>query len=241
MDGLHKRIACHRDFLFLTSYIGAPGTQMTPMTLSVLAVLQDVVNKTFIGPFAKAGKPFSMSRIHRDRGRYPKGTVILLKYSVRYGNALEKIYMLMIEQLAKEVLDGPDTLDNSFFFLDELPLVPIRNLGRLCNFGRSKGAKTVCGLQAIPQLDEKFGAQGAAAAVMAGFTSCIAFRCVDQESRDYISNRFGKTFEDIIFAGTRHMQESHLIRDCDQRDLPVGEAFVDLPGHLPFKFAFARQ
>lgn len=234
VEQLHQLIDQNPDYGYVASFIGERGAGMTPQSLGVLGTLHSVVNATFIGPFRKAGKPLSMARLFRERTRH--ATVVLLKYTVKHKDALERILSLVVDQFIKEALSTEDGAGDTFLLLDEMPMLPhLEMLSAAVNFGRSKGMKTVCGLQSVAQLPKE-----QATSILAGFSSCLGFRCVDAESRQYLFSRYGETFEELSYGGKAVTQPSHLIRDCDLRALTTGTAYADFPGHSPFCFAFPK-
>lgn len=234
VEQLHQLIDQNLDFGYVTSFIGARGAGMTPQALGVLGTLHSMVNATFIGPFRKAGRPLSMARLFRER--QSRATVVLLKYTVKHKDALERILSLVVDQFIKEGLSTEDGSGDTFLLLDEMPMLPhLDMISAAVNFGRSKGMKTICGLQSVAQLPKE-----QAASILAGFSSCLGFRCVDAESRQYLFARYGETFEELSYGGKSVTQSSHLIRDCDLHALTPGIVYADFPGHSPFSFAFSE-
>lgn len=234
VEQLHQLIEQNPDFGYVASFIGERGAGMTPQSLGVLGTLHSTVNATFIGPFRRAGKPLSMARLFRER--HSRATVVILKYTVKHKDALGRILSLVVDQFIKEALSTGDGAGDTLLLLDEMPMLPhLEMLSAAVNFGRAKGLKTICGLQSVAQLPKE-----QAASILAGFSSCLGFRCVDAESRQYLFARYGETFEELSYGGKSVTVPSHLIRDCDIHALTTGIAYADFPGHSPFSFAFPK-
>ena len=49
-------------------------------------------------------------------------------------------------------------------------------------------------------------------------------------------DRLGRTFECFSYAGTNIPHDGFTINDADFRFFLPGEAIVDIPGEMPFKF-----
>lgn len=234
----HDLLDKYPDFGFIRTYIGLRGQGMTNQALGVLGVLNSVIEQVFFKSFAQSGRPFSMSRICKDRGAHPHGTVILMRFVPRHKSALETVLSLLVSQFIKETLSRPDDAEGqTFTFLDEFSMLPfVSNIQEAANYGRSKKLRLILGLQSVSQLEAKYDKE--ATPIMAGLTNCIAFRCTDEESRSFVSKRFGASFENYSFAGGNIQHNTYAVSDSDQRNLKVGEAFIDLPNHEPFWFPF---
>ena len=240
LDDYHAMIDRNPDFQYLKTYIGKKGNEMSPQSLGVLGILNSVINTILVGPFGKSGRPFSMARLTRERTS-PRGTIVVLKYNLRHSQILETVYSLLISDFIKQTLAlGEKTDAKTYLFLDELALIPyLSNLDQAANFGRSRGIRLIAGLQSYSQLKEKYGDQ--ALPIASGFSNCIAMRCVDEESRNYISGRFGKAFENLTYAGQNIHREAYAVGDAEQRELSVGEAIIDLCDAPAFRFRFRKH
>lgn len=221
---------------YIKSYLGKPDAPNN-QALGVMGVLNAMVSSQFIGPFRKnypAGQ-FSIKRIMRERGK----KIIFLEYDVSIGETLSPIYSLFLDMAIKEALSVGK--GSTYFICDEINLMPQSDaLEQAVNFGRGRGLKTVIGLQCISQLYDNYG-ENKAKSIAAGFLSAFCFNCVDYDTRKYVSERFGTTFENYSFAGNNIQREGYTVCDSDIHNLEPGQAFIDLyKCSSPFKFKFKR-
>ncbi len=221
-------------YRFIHNYLGSPDV-MTTQALGVLGYLYGMLNSIFIGPFGDnpcTAGTFSIRRLMREK----KGKVIFLEYDLMLGETLAPIYSLFVDLAAKEALSVGK--GRSFFILDELNLLPHTTmLEPLTNFGRSRETKTLVGLQSINQLYKNHGVEEGKS-IAAGFVNAICLNAVDYDTRSYVSERFGSTYENISFGGMNIQREGKTVEDSDIHNLKVGEAFIDFAGYSPFKFKF---
>lgn len=225
----------YNDYKFLKNYVGDGNSTQA---LGVYGYLSTMMSRTFVSSFRnkqKAGD-FSMRRLIREKG----GKVIFLEYDVNYSETLSSIYSLFYDLAIKEALSHEHTNSNIYFICDEMNLIPyVTGFEELLNFGRSRGCKTLIGLQSISQLKKNYG-EDEANAILAGFLTAICFNSVDPETLKYIKERFGKTFEVYNFGGSNITREGYTVSDVDIHNLKVGEAFVDMKGVPPFKTRFIK-
>jgi type IV secretory pathway TraG/TraD family ATPase VirD4 len=223
------------DLSSVLSYIG-DGT--TGQGLGVIAELQSVVRDIFIGAFARRGS-LSIREFVRKKG----GKVLFVEYDLAIGSTLTPIYRLIFDLALKEALGRNKSEGNVFLICDEFKLVPhSQHIDDGVNFGRGLGVKIMAGLQSIDQLYEVYG-QHRGKNIVSGFSSVIAFRPNDSETRKYISGLFG---ENIVLDQYRMLnneivqnkRKGFTVEDWDMTGLQVGEAIVGLPFAFPFKYKF---
>lgn len=217
----------------IKAYLGSP-TRQSDQAIGVLGTLSAAINNVMIGSFRdmrKAGA-FSIRELIRNKG----ARVIFIEYDVRFGNLLKPIYSLLIDLAISEALSVGK--GNTYFICDELNLVPYcSQFQNACNFGRSRGVKLIAGIQAITQLYNNYG-EFEGKNIAAGFCNAVCFRSVDAETRQYISERFGTTFESVAWAGQNEFRNGFTVMDADIRNLDDGECFCDIVGCRPFRFKF---
>lgn len=225
----------YTDYKFLKNYVGDGSSTQA---LGVYGYLSTMLSRNFVSSFRnkqKAGD-FSMRRLIREKG----GKVIFLEYDINYSETLSSIYSLFYDLAIKEALSGKYTNSNTYFICDEMNLIPyVTKFEELLNFGRSKGCKTLIGLQSISQLKKNYG-EDEADAILAGFLTAICFNSVDPATRKYIKERFGETFEVYNFGGSNITRDGYTVSDVDIHNLKIGEAFIDMKGVPPFKTRFIK-
>ena len=191
------------------------------------------------GVFGDEGD-FSMRRFIRAKG----GRAVFLEYDLSIGDILAPVYSLLFDLALKEALGRSKTQGNVYMIADELKLLPrLRHLDDGINFGRSLGLKIFAGLQSIKQLNANYENEAQAHNAIAGFSTAIAFRSSDPETREYISGMFGKNavierFEHADGSPEYTRQTGYVVEDWDIISLRTGEAVVGLPEVPPFKFKF---
>ena len=112
------------------------------------------------------------------------------------------------------------------------------------NFGRSLGAKFLIGAQNIEQVFDVYG-EKAALSILSGFSTTIAFRLNDFESRNYIKNRIGQNTKMITYMSkvqtkgiVENVKEGNVVEDWNLLRLNIGEAVVQSLSSDPFIFYF---
>ena len=86
----------------------------------------------------------------------------------------------------------------------------MRHLEDGINFGRSLGVKILAGLQGIDQLNANYENEAKAHNAVAGFSSVFAFQSNDYNTREYVSQLFGKNMILETFPeanGSRHYEK----------------------------------
>ncbi len=223
----------YNDYKYLQNYVGDGKSNQA---LGVYAYLSTMMSRHFVSTFRnkQPSGDFSMRRLIRGKG----GKVIFLEYDINYSETLSSIYSLFYDLAIKEALSNTEDNSNTYFICDEMNLIPyVTRFEELLNFGRSKGCKTLIGLQSVSQLKKNYG-EDEADAILAGFLTAICFSSVDPATRKYIKERFGETFEVYNFGGNNLTREGYTVSDADIHNLKVGEAFIDMKGVPPFKTRF---
>ncbi len=232
------------DFASAQFYINAPGEKTSPQTLGVLAYITSMLNDLFVGVFANSmpNGSFSMRNLVRSKGR----KVVFVEYDMRAGEVLGPMYRLMFDQALKEALGNQAGLNqsrgNTYVIIDEFKLLPdLSHIDDALNFGRSLGVKIIAGLQSINQLYQNYN-EDRGKVIASGFMNTFCFQTLDTDSRKFICERFGETYEDISIHSTGHVipaqRNGHVVEDWQILDLNVGEAFIKLFRYPPFKFQF---
>lgn len=225
-----EKICKYDNYKYISTYVGN-GT--SNQALGVFAYLSSMLSQNFISTFRhkQPAGDFSMRRLVREKG----GKVVFLEYDINYSEALSSVYSLFYDLAIKEALSGAEDGSNTYFICDELNLIPyVSRLEQLLNFGRSKGCKTMVGLQSVSQLKKNYE-DDEADSILAGFLTAICFRSVDTATRKYIKERFGETFESYHYAGSNISREGYTVTDSEIINLQIGEIFVDMKNTPPFK------
>ena len=230
----------HRDLQAMCSYIDEPGSGQT---LGVVAELQQLVREIFVGNFARRGG-LSMRQLIRNKG----GKVIFVEYDLSIGATLSPIYRLLIDLAIKQALcRSEDEKGSVFFLLDEFRLLPnLKHVDNGVNFGRSLGAKFIIGVQNVDQIAAAYG-ENMAASLLSGFSTTIAFRVGDQNSRDYVRGLYGKNLKIQSYSSAvqakgvpENVREASVVEDSDITALKPGQAIVGIMDCEPFLFQFDR-
>lgn len=223
------------DFAYLRSYLGSPECP-TPQSLGVEGTLHAMTASQFVGPFRSGTgeRDFSIRRLVREKG----GKVVFVAYDLSRGEALGPLLSVLFDLAVKEQLSSGK--GNLYLFLDELSVLPyVHRLSYACNLGRSRGIKTIVGLQSIEMLREPYG-EALSKSILAGFVNAVCFKAVDAATRDYISGRFGRTLEVLPCGGTYISHEGYVVGDQELWSLRPGEAFFDFFGYPPFRMWVQR-
>ena len=228
------------DFVSAETYFGKPGEKLTPQALGVFGNINAMVNDLFVGVFAERARQgsLSMRQLVRNKG----GKILFIEYDLSVGETLGPMYRIMYDLALKEALGGREHRGNVFMITDEWKLLPnLMHFDDALNFGRSLGVKLICGLQSIRQLYHIYG-EDRAKAMLSGFMNCFCFQTEDFDTRQFIVNRFGETYENIHYEfGTEPInipREGHTVEDWDVLDLNIGQAYIKLNKCKPFLFRF---
>lgn len=236
VDELRTMLASFSDLASVAAYIGGKsGTQAQGVMSEMYSITRDI----FTGVFSDVGD-FSMRKFIRSKS----GHTAFLEYDLAIGDVLSPVYTLLFDLALKESLGRTATQGNVYLIADELKLLPnLRHLEDGINFGRSLGVKILAGLQGIDQLNAHYENEAKAHNAVAGFSSVFAFQSNDYNTREYVSQLFGKNMILETFPeanGSRHYEkrEGYVVEDWDLVGLNVGEAIVGLPNRPPFRFKF---
>ena len=222
------------------------GDGQNSQGLGVIAELQTVVRKIFVGEFAEKGD-FSIRELVRKRG----ARTLFIEYDLDRGSTLTPIYKLLVDLALKEAMgyEAKKRIDrnqkgNVYIFCDEFKLLPdLQHIEDAVNFGRSLGVKFFAGLQSIDQLKENYG-EARGKNILGGFSTVISFRPNDEATRQFTVGRYGKNYINEQFFSQykqQYLDERRLgnvVEDWEMYTLDVGEAIVGLAGEQPFKFKF---
>ncbi len=235
VEDFYNLLCKYPEYRYVQTYLGNPKNP-TPQSLGVTAYQNSMVNTQFIGPFSNKSDngEFSIRKLIQEKC----SKVVFIEYDMLLGNTLSPMYSLLFDLIIKNALKNGN--GNVFLFADELHLLPYCNeLQAAVNAGRSRGLKTVIGLQNINQLYDNYGEEKGKA-IAAGFVNAFCFHSTDYDTRKFISERFGRTFESINYLGSNLTREGFTVEDHDIHNLNTGEAFIDLVNTPPFKFQFGK-
>lgn len=200
-------------------------------TQGIIAELQMVIDEIFIGNFAKEGS-FSIREAVRERG----GKKIYIQYDITEGSVLTPIYSLLVDLAIKESLESRHgKKGNAYFIVDEFKLLPnLNHIDDAVNFGRSIGVKFIIGVQNISQIINNYGEDNAKN-ILSGFSSIIAYRVADYETRKYIVDTLGQNKKRIAYLSAissrgviESVEKANVVEDWDILNLDVGECIVRL-------------
>jgi type IV secretory pathway TraG/TraD family ATPase VirD4 len=240
-NGLDIRTALQSetDLKANVSYI---SDDRSPQTQGVLSELHQTIQEIFIGNFHKKGN-LSIREAIRQKSR----RVIFIEYDLGIGKVLLPIYRLIIDLAIKEALCREKSKGNVWFILDEFRLLPdLEHIDDGVNFGRSLGAKFIIGVQNVEQVFHAYGEE-MARSILSGFSTTIAFRVHDNNTRTYIQQLFGRNRKRDVYMATvqsrgvvEEVRDANVVEDWDIDNLHVGQAIISLPEKNPFKFQFER-
>jgi len=215
------------------------------MGASILATLNSMISDLFIGFFGDGERndTFSIRDCVTNGGK-----VVFIEHDLSIGEVLSPIYRILFDLAIKTRTARINFASgNLYLILDELKLLPrlaiddAVNLGR--DLGNKKGVRVFAACQNIHQIIEQFGEQRAYS-LLAGFGTCIAFNNPDGLTRTYLSQRYGKLYQSVVYQPLRLQvpvcREGYVLEDYDILALGKGQAAVKLPlNHDPFIFQFA--
>lgn len=219
------------------------GGSKGDMGASILATLNSMVEDLLGGFFGDGGPQDTFS--FREAVRSGDSRVIFIEYDTEIAEVLCPVYRLMVDQAIKlQTSQTTRKKGNLFLFVDELKLLPKLKIDDAVNFGRGRGMKVIAACQNINQIIDVYGRE-VALSMLNGFSTCIAFNNPDSETRRYLSERFGKIYQAIVYEPLRApvavTREGHALEDAHILALKQGEAAIQLAWHEhPFLFQFAR-
>ena len=213
-----------------------------PQTQGILSTIKIMIQDLFSGSFKNPGK-FSMRNfIHQKSGR-----CVFIEYDIAAGKVLLPIYRLLFDLAIKESLSRKRSEGNVYFVVDEFGLLPnLYYIDDGVNFGRALGAKFIVGAQNVGQIIESYG-EGRGYSILSGFANVFAFRLFDKISRDFVSDRYGANYKQLVTRSTQaennlteQLTIGKVIEDWNISMLETGHCIVSSPGKLPFFFNFRR-
>lgn len=227
------------DFKGALSYFGDGKSNQA---LGVFGELNSMISDYFIGVFSKkSGKEreLSMRRFIRNK----QNKKIFIEYDLTVGETLTPMYRLLIDLALKEALGRNHSKGDVYFIIDEFKLLPqLRHIDDALNFGRSLGIKVIAGIQNISQLYDIYG-ESRGAVIASGFSNIFAFRTIDSQSRQYISDLFGKNYYSLSYFNSagefvEDNREGYSVEDWELTNLKIGQAVIGLVDYRPFYFEF---
>lgn len=222
----------------LSSVLSYIGDGSSNQALGVIAEMQNVIRKIFIGSFAQDGR-FSV----REFVRRKNAKTLFIEYDLSMGETLTPIYRLLFDLALKEAMGRSKSEGNVYFVCDEFKLLPdLQHIEDGVNFGRSLGVKVFAGVQSIEQLYEIYG-ESKGKNIAAGFSSVYAFKANDSSTRDFISDLYGKNiileqYKTSSNTLVEEKREGKTVEDWNLNNLQIGQAIVGLPFKQPFVYKF---
>jgi len=238
IQDIKRMLEAHPSLSSVLSYIGDGNGEQA---LGVYAEMVSCFRKLFTGVFADKGM-FSMRNFVR-RDFSAQSRTLFIEYDMSIGNSLAPIYSLLFDLALKETLGRNHQNGNVYLICDEFRLLPhLQHIDDGVNFGRSLGVKIIAGLQSINQLTEVYG-EARGKNVAAGFSSVVAFRANDADTRKFVTELYGKNVilesrKNILQQIDEKTRGANVVEDWDMYSLGVGEAVIGFPFHMPFKFQF---
>jgi type IV secretory pathway TraG/TraD family ATPase VirD4 len=239
LDEILEMLLEHPDLAGTARYLEGDRTPE-----SVLAFLQQTLNKSFSGVFRTAGD-FSVRQFVRAK----RARALFIEYDIARGSRLSPIYRILMDLAIKEALGlGRQRAQGSVFFvLDEFALLPeLSHISEGINFGRSLGLKFLVGTQNVNQVLHAYPG-GTGESILSGFGTVFAFRLMDGTSRQLVRDRFGanrkqiRTFDAVRAQGVHQLVvEGNVVEDWMLSGLGRGQCIVALPEGPPFTFQFRK-
>jgi hypothetical protein len=235
IKSIKETVDRHTDLRWINVYMHSEGSATTQ---SFLSPLGSVVNDVFSAHFAEVGN-FSIRNALKQRG----GKSVFLEYDIVNSNLLDSVYTVLLDLACKDALGNSDDDRYVYFVLDEFPLIPKLNyIDNLLNFGRSRGIRVIAGIQNMNQVKNMYG-DSLGMSVLSGFSTYLAFRLFDEESRKFVADRHGKNrkltrlpYSDATQSGSQEYEQGNVIEDWDLVALKNGECIVSLPDKNPYLF-----
>lgn len=184
---------------------------------NIVSILEERVKAVFRGDFAEVGT-FSVREYMAD----PRGEILILDFPIQQSSSVQPIFRLLIDWSIRFGLD-----DNrpSYYILDEFAALPqLDMLERLINAGRAYNCYAILGVQAIPQLRDTYGKDGADS-LLSGLAQEIHLR-VGQGSVDYCRQRLGRKRVERNVGPDDKDEWFITVDENDKRvfeDYPIGE------------------
>ncbi len=221
-------------------------TTVSLQSKGVMGELTTMVDKLFVGNFAREAGPGQRYFSVRKAVREKQDQAIFIEYDLSTGESLAPMYSLLVDLALKEALSR-QAKGRCCCFLDELKLLPaLAHLQDALNFGRSKGVSVVAGLQAVSQIYSVYD-EAVAKSIFAGFGNLFCFHLYDPVSREYVRSRSGGNVVSYRHTDpggreTDRLREGHTVEDWHILDLDLGEAIAFLDSQkTPFRFRFQKD
>lgn len=236
-----KIFRLYPDFRGMLSYI---GDGKSAQALGVLGELNSMLTEYMVGIFAKhrPDRSISMRRAIRQKG----GKAIFVEYDLSVGETLTPVYRLLIDQALKEALGREHSEGRVYVIADEFKLLPkLQHIDDALNFGRGLGVRIVAGIQSIDQLYDIYG-RDRGNVIAGGFGNIFAFRTNDENSRSFISKRFGRNITVYEYMNNQknvidyQEREGYTVEEWDQMELGTGQAVIGAGYEQPFLFQFQK-
>lgn len=171
---------------------------------------------------------------------------LFLGLQISQREALKNILAAQIDVACRAVLDlPPDERRRVWLIVDELPLLgKVNSITEFLTNARKNGGAAVLGIQALSQLREIYGRDGATT-MLSCMGSQLIFRTPDPETADYMSkvigeheikrrNRSqGKTEQGISKNEQEQITNSRIVMAAELQNLPSLAGYFNLIGDRP--------
>ncbi len=180
---------------------------------NIVSILEERVKAVFRGDFADAGT-FSVREYMAD----PRGQILILDFPIQQSSSVQPIFRLLIDW---SIRFGLEDERPSYYILDEFAALPqLDMLERLINAGRAYNCYAILGVQAIPQLRDTYGKDGADS-LLSGLAQEIHLR-VGQGSVEYCRQRIGR---ERVERNVGPDSEDEWLVEVDENDKRVFEDY----------------
>ncbi|MFC6965039.1 type IV secretory system conjugative DNA transfer family protein [Halocatena marina] len=180
---------------------------------NIVSILEERVKAVFRGDFAEAGT-FSVREYMAD----PRGQILVLDFPIQQSSSVQPIFRLLIDW---SIRFGLADERPSYYILDEFAALPeLDMLERLINAGRAYNCYAILGVQAVPQLRDTYGKDGADS-LLSGLAQEIHLR-VGQGSVEYCRQRIGR---ERVERNVGPDSEDEWLVEVDENDKRVFEDY----------------
>lgn len=155
-----------------------------------------------------------------------------------YANASEasvKIFSTILNLLLKHSVDRRDDGRRTWFFIDEVSLLPATVLADAMSLGRGHGSRFVLCLQSA-QLMTRHYKEDEARALLSLFPNVLCLKVQDSLSRKVLSDRYGEALCSYSFTGpgqklVQHSEHRPVVADYDFSTMlqKKGDALCSFP------------
>lgn len=228
----------YEDFQSAQNYLVANGFELTREGAGILAEIDIMVRRMFVGAFGCKGD-FSIVEWLQQ----PAGGVVFLSSHPNLADVVHPVLAFCIDSsidaLSAHNLHAPS---RTAFFLDEAAQLPmLRSLKRQLSLLPYRNVSVVMGLQDVRQLS-RYYSEAEAEEMLNLFQTIICLHA-PPSTIQYVQKRFGTILvaQSVSQPGgtmTTQLTRRNAIEDYEILRLKVGEAFVRLPNGACCQFQF---